>query len=264
MRTTIAALLIAYYSAATAWTQPDFAGDAQLTIHAFHEDGTPVKGAKVTVSFNQTENYWQEGHKFAAQELITNNAGTVVASGKTTTGWISYAATKDGYYRTYGERLILKRNGDRYEPWNPAKEMILKPIWHPIPMYARKVDTGIPSFNTPLHYDLNVGDWVAPQGKGKVTDIIFTAKLEQRSELDYNYTLTVSFPNRGDGIQVFNAPIHGSELRSPRYAPTGGYHNEWVQTRNRRSGQMEYGNYALDGDRNISFVCEPCWMKKAI
>jgi hypothetical protein len=226
-------------------------GAAKFTIKLTHEDGSPVLGAKVGVSFNQTQNYWQAGHKFHSKKMETDHMGIVVAKGETTSGWINYGATKEGYYRSQGERLIFKRVGTRYEPWNPIKTMILKPILNPIPMVAKRVETAIPAFEVALPYDLNIGDWIAPRGIGKIADIIFTAKLNQRSEFDYDYALTVSFPNKGDGIQTFETPLNtGSEFRSPRYAPEEGYKSEWVQTRNRKPGQIEGGNYAMDGNRN--------------
>ena len=226
-------------------------GEARLTVNIRHEDGSPVENATVGVSFNQTQNYWQEGHQFDTKNAQTGKTGIVVAEGETTTGWINYGVTKDGYYPSNGERLILQRKGTRYEPWNPTYTLIAKKIVKPIPMYAKRVETAIPDFNLALPYDLSVGDWVEPRGKGKIADIVFSAKLDQRSESDYDYALTVSFSNRGDGIQTFDAPLNfGSELKSPRYAPEEGYQPDYVQTRNRQPGQIERGNYAQDGNRN--------------
>ncbi|HEY5753499.1 MAG TPA: hypothetical protein VIT21_10145, partial [Chthoniobacterales bacterium] len=110
-------ILLACYLDVTAQGQqrnallPHSAGPAKLTIKAIHEDRSPVPDAQVGVGFNQTQNYWKEGHKFDTKEFITDTTGTVIASGETTTGWITYGATKNGYYRTSGERLILDRKG---------------------------------------------------------------------------------------------------------------------------------------------------------
>jgi len=38
-----------------------------------------------------------------------------------------------------------------------------------------------------------VGDWVAPNGKGISTDIIFTGKLDKKDRNDFDYKLTISF-----------------------------------------------------------------------
>ena len=60
--------------------------------------------------------------------------------------------------------------------------------------------------------------------------IIFMANLD--AALDKDTTLTVSFSNPNDGIQVFYAyPMQGSAFRSPRFAPETGYATHYVMTR---------------------------------
>ena len=128
--------------------------------------------------------------------------------------------------------------------------MTLKKIGIPNPMYAKSVNLGLPVFDKPAGFDLTAGDWVAPYGKGSRADILFTAHREKRSEYDSDYRLVVSFPNRGDGIQEFYAPIpnHGSALRSSNEAPANGYEPQWVQTRTVRPGKGYSGN--RDENRN--------------
>jgi hypothetical protein len=53
------------------------------------------------------------------------------------------------------------------------------------------------------------GDWVAPYGKGEVSDFIFKVEGTEREEpsgrrfpdVFFDYTLTVTFSNPDDGIQ---------------------------------------------------------------
>ena len=69
-----------------------------------------------------------------------------------------------------------------------------------------------------------VGDWVAPHGKGKSSDLIFTLKELvpfNGSTQPFDYVLVVTFANEGDGIRSVLA--ENSALRTPRYAPEGGY-----------------------------------------
>ena len=70
-------------------------------------------------------------------------------------------------------------------------------------MYAKSVNLGLPVFEKAVGFDLMVGDWVAPYGKGINTDIFFTGHFDKHTEGESNYTLTVSFPNSGDGLQEF-------------------------------------------------------------
>jgi hypothetical protein len=224
--------------------------EAQVTGKVVDETGNPMGNANLVVNFLIPKKL-EWGTQDVLREGLTGSDGTFTASEQSGNAAI-LIATKAGYYKTtIGYYFFKEVVGGKWQPWNPTIEMVLKPIVKPIPMYAKRVETAIPAFNTPLPYDLSVGDWVAPRGKGKITDIIFTAKLDQRSDTDYNYSLTVSFPNKGDGIQVFEVPRHaGSEFKSPRHAPEEGYQPKWEQTRNRQPGKMEEGNYASDGNRN--------------
>jgi hypothetical protein len=80
------------------------------------------------------------------------------------------------------------------------------------------------------------GDWVAPDGKGQVADLLFNfARITNGvvKEGPYNRSdnflyrqlrdnsLTISFSNEGDGIQSVAAT--GGGLRLPREAPANGY-----------------------------------------
>jgi len=225
---------------------------AKITAKVVGEDRLPINNAKVSIGFIVGQPPGQgPGTRELMHEGVTDNNGVFSATDECGSS-AGLGANKDGFYRTYGSDVLFKeaKNG-RWEPWNPTIELVLKAIVNPIPMYAKRVETAIPDFNVALPYDLTVGDWVAPRGKGKSTDILFTAKLDQRSESEYDFALTVSFPNKGDGIQMFDAPLNvGSELKSPRYAPEEGYQPVWLQTRSQQPGQIERGNYALDGNRN--------------
>jgi hypothetical protein len=92
-------------------------------------------------------------------------------------------------------------------------------------MYARYIDSEPPLNGKPVGYDFLAGDWVSPNGKGQTADIIFLREYSKRSLNDYDYKLTVTFPNKGDGIQTFTEPTgqKGGGLRSPYEAPGNGY-----------------------------------------
>ncbi len=145
-----------------------------------------------------------------------------------------------------------------YDPtrWNLTPTWVLKRIRQPIAMYAKSVNLGLPVIGDAVGYDMTVGDWVAPYGSGKDSHILFTGNLDKRSERDFDYELTVSFPNPGDGIQEFSVPQtrfpnHGSALRSAHAAPPDGYQPMWVQRRTRSPGKPEQNN--IDPNRNYYF-----------
>jgi hypothetical protein len=107
-------------------------------------------------------------------------------------------------------------------------------------MYARMLNLQIASPSNRFGYDLIVGDWVAPFGKGKTADFIFEMTGYWNSAQDYDSVLVLTFANALDGIQSFSAPPprQGSVLRSPREAPADGYRPQWTWRRTRKPGQM--------------------------
>ena len=107
--------------------------------------------------------------------------------------------------------------------------VILKPIRDPVPMYAKRLDVLVPTVNTPVGYDIEKGDWVAPYGKGLRTDFEFTVAGQYESKLNYNGTLTLRLPGAGNGIQAFDLdPVQRSEFKSPYEAPESGYRPDWI------------------------------------
>jgi hypothetical protein len=127
----------------------------------------------------------------------------------------------------------------KWQPWNPTINLVVSPIFNPIPMYARKVgvmggDLTLPAKNTPIGFDLVAADWVAPYSKGTSADVIFTLSdigSTNATQKPTESALTISFPNKGDGIQSVIGPEknQGSAFRLLRYAPEGGYQATFVQ-----------------------------------
>ena len=105
-------------------------------------------------------------------------------------------------------------------------------------MYAKRIGSGPPAFNEPVDYDLMVGDWVGPHGKGITADMIFFGKLDQKSRNDFDYELTIKFPKQDDGIQEFlvSESEKGSGLRSPHAAPDTGYQEKVVKSMHHHPG----------------------------
>lgn len=127
--------------------------------------------------------------------------------------------------------------------WSPTVTLVLKKIVEPIAMYAKWVDVDPPNSRTRVGYDVFVGDWIAPYGKGAQADIFFFQSLRKRSESDFDYRLEVSFPNPGDGIQPFETSPEdrASALRSPHEAPKDGYKSEWTKARAHHPGYANSG-----------------------
>ncbi|MGA3285055.1 MAG: hypothetical protein ABSD57_11445, partial [Verrucomicrobiota bacterium] len=238
-------ILIAISIGSMAFAQVQVPGTPQweVTLRVTDENGNPLANATAIAGYYIPP---PEGATEAGSRVTlltdTNGLATLLAhSGPS----IGYSAEKEGYYSTVGAGydfdLKNKTNGQwhPWNPWNPTLTLALKKIVNPIPMYAKWVNGGPPVFNEPVGYDLMVGDWVAPHGKGQTTDIIFNGKLDKKSKNDYDYKLTISFPKANDGIQEFSpSPVDKtSGLLSPYEAPADVYQTEVIRTMSNHPGQ---------------------------
>lgn len=224
----------------------------QVTIKVVDEAGIPVGGADVQVGYFVTPPK-NESNEMTSRQGKTDTNGLFVATGRSQ--YMLYCSARlAGFYQTaVTHELGMVYNKPRHEPWNPTIALPLKRIVNPIPMYAKRVNLGMPIFDKPVGFDLEIGDWVAPSGKGVKTDIVFTGHLAKRAEDDSDWKLVVGFPNAGDGIQTFEKhslpPGQGSALRSPQNALESGYQTEWVKSNSRRPGEPSV--YNLDESLNF-------------
>lgn len=188
----------------------------KVTLKVADESGQPVANAKTTVDYLSKDQITG----------FTDTNGIFIASHRDETFALAFEVKKDGYY-SFWQRYEMGFPSQYVKAkWNPTIGIELKRIVNPIPMYAKQIDMDPPADNKPVGYDLMVGDWVGPYGKGVTTDIVFKREYNRKSLQDYDYKLTVSFPKEGDGIQEFLVPhkiMEGSVLRSPHRAPTNGY-----------------------------------------
>lgn len=219
----------------------------KVTLKVVDDAGNPVAGAKATIGNVATNQVTG----------LTDTNGIFIASHHDKSYGLGFIVTKEGYYRTWqtydiGWAYQYKEHPER---WNPTIDIILKRMIKPIPMYAKEVRTHVPDLDKPVGYDLMVGDWITPYGRGIQADFLFAAHFETNND-ESDFTLTVSFPNQMDGIQEFNVPKYylngqGSTLRSAEEAPIDGYQPRWIQTDGRKSGQPVKTNRDLN--RNYYF-----------
>jgi hypothetical protein len=205
----------------------------QMTIKVTDDTGAPVPAGYVRAS---TFSYWERGEGFGQNinehyTATINKGGVAILEGPSLGGSLAYGVYLEGnYYPGAGGEYQFKEvvNG-RWEPWNPQLEIVVPRILNPIPLHARKVGIGpnleLPTTG-PVGFDLMVSDWVAPHGKGKKSDLMFThtpglRAADVNSPFDSVFTLT--FANLGDGIQSRLAKQTKRLLELPREAPAEGY-----------------------------------------
>jgi hypothetical protein len=224
--------------------------DAHVIVHVIDEDGRGVPDSIAGVAGTISPKPSSETFKKA----LTDPMGKLDVQVKSN-GEIHVAVGKSGYYGTEIDPAYTYENRPgaleaaftkgRWQPDPITIKVLLKQVANPIPMYARPLNRAVPAQNEDLGFDMFVGDFLTPYGRGKTSDMIFRLEVTERTKKDYDYKLTVAFPNTADGILPFNPPSHlqGSALRSPYSTPEKGFLPSWTVTRSRRPGSAESSNY---------------------
>ena len=183
-------------------------GDFQVSVKVIDESGKPMPGVNVSASYVRSTSLIPAANNISEKQVnfTTDKDGQVVIKDSGVCNNYVYCGVKPvkGYYpdATKEFRFQNVKSGN-WQPWNPTIEFILKPVGVQVPMFAKKIewDTSVPEINKPIGYDLEIGDWVAPFGKGKTSDFLFTLERKFTSVTqDFSATLTLAFQDGGDGI----------------------------------------------------------------
>ncbi len=195
----------------------------QVTLRVEDAIGNPVEGARVRMVFWASDS----SANVVLSEGTTDTNGLLLAEGMTIHS-MNYTITKDGYYKTAGRYWFYRPSGldankssaisptsgeywlyhqgengvkdGRWQPWNTIHPVVLKEKRNPTAMYARHVDVAIPVRDQPIAFDLEVGDWVAPYGKGSGEDFCFTYRSDIKDFWTGRKELAIACTNRMDGF----------------------------------------------------------------
>ena len=218
----------------------------QVTVHVIDDAGNPVEGALVAVLGIVRE-----------REGKTDRQGRFTATIRNASSQIEIVIRKKGYYAI--SRHIYELGGgdvdDRWQPWNPELNFLLAKKRNPVVLQEREVrGLKIPDRDKPVGFDLVVGDWVAPAGKGSVSDFILLAHTAITNGNTTSNRLTLTFANVSDGLIRTN--IHWRNdytLRLPPIAPETGYSNSWElclnETKDSHSGIVIWWTMPRKRDR---------------
>lgn len=217
---------------------------ASMTFAVTDEDGLPIENAQVRANFHNASN---GKTKLDIKEGATNLTGEVSVSGKTV-GLVRYAVNKPGYYQSRGSYNFLKRTAFKWEPENPAIQIVLRRVKNPVAMYARDTrDTNleIPALDTDIGFDLTQFDWVPPYGKGEVADFIFNLHREYQDRTTHEGILLIKFSNQYDGISKFSVDDRvASDFKYPYEAVNNGYTDKIEITKVVKNGYNQ--NYDIN------------------
>ncbi|MEE9369479.1 MAG: hypothetical protein V3V05_11555 [Pontiella sp.] len=147
-------------------------------------------------------------------------------------GWAGHTEL-DGYYKNSSKVRYTEVNRilNRWEPWNSIVEVKLRKIKKPLPMVAKRIESlDILEWNKPVGFDLEKADWIAPHGKGHRSDFYVNMYRRFEHSGDFDAVATITFPNDGDGIQLYRVPAAytSSSYKFPYEAPTDAYQSKFV------------------------------------
>lgn len=222
------------------------ASTGKITLRVIDEEGNPLAGAKAYISYSKP-GIGGIGISDILKEGLTDNEGFFTAE-STTINSVGLSAEKTGYYHS-GIHYEFKSSSfllNRWEPWNPTIEVVLKKKRNPVPMYQNYLEALlVPKLNTPVGFDLEKGDWVAPYGNGMTSDLVFTCNNNYVSFSEANTSCDISFSNVQDGLQEYKFDEKNqSHYKWPFEAPGNGYVikslNKWMSV---KPGEQYKSNY---------------------
>jgi hypothetical protein len=212
-------LIIVALSASTALPATNQLPLSVLTLRVVDQFGSPLADASVSInSYNLNR----------VVQGLSDSAG-VFTNADQVAGGVSCCVHKQGYYDSHGDIWAGPADWTELPPTNLV--VALKRKLAPAPLRFKYINgLALPSLTTPVAFDFEAGDWVAPNGKGKTQDAWVTGLHRQSSPEDYDTSVTIVFSNSLDGIQDFTAVRPQdqrltSDLMPPQVAPETGYSN---------------------------------------
>lgn len=155
---------------------------ANVEFRVLDEVGNPIRGAKVNVFFDMADR--SKGVWITA---TTDTNGVCIAEAKTK-GVLEIEVSGEGYYRTKDKISLIvmgqehEVKGGRWMPWGMRRDVVLRPVSCPKAIRLAThdwIDTKV--INEWVGFDLQKYDYVAPVGKGEVSD------MEIKFDWDGNY-----------------------------------------------------------------------------
>jgi hypothetical protein len=227
---------------------------AKVTVKVIDEEtGDPIQGAEVSAGFDQSiEPGWGWGAGRPDRDVgVTDENGLIVLSEKTDMGSVGIAVMRsEKYYGGGGISVDFTGKGgllNRYwRPWNPTIEIKLRKVANPTPLFAKDVKEKLPKEEVPVGYDLLVGDWMPPYGKGKTSDFVFQFTREDEKVVPIKKVglygqnqmtlihnkLFITSPGSGNGFILTAKPSVGkagsTERMLPFTAPLIEYQNQII------------------------------------
>lgn len=197
------------------------------------ENGLPIEGVQTTVTF-----LGYSGGGTQRKIGLTDSDGEFEALGEASLR-MHVLLEKEGYYESKSGRLDRNESHDL--------EFVLRKVRDPIPLYAMRAHIGFPKNREWLGYDFESGDWVAPNGGGRVVDVWLRCDTQKTAERDGEGTVEMRFPDGGGLHIVKRGYLKRSLMKLPHVAPVDGYMGSYSRR------EESYHNERRDEDLGYFF-----------
>ena len=220
--------------------------DATINVRIVDDAGVPLEGVMVEMySLSDRDRH-----------VMTSDANGLVSRHMENIYYdIGGYFTKSGYYMTSGRFWKWNKTGG-VPPASTNFIIVMKRIVNPVPMIRRSIRTDMPKTDDTVSFDLAIGDWTAPYGKGTVQDISFTSSVQFETRSNFKVKVAAIFNDPLCGSWRFSAPQGTdrkiqSKLMAPQTAPDNGYEKTFSLWR--YNNPVERGNTHEKPDNNYVF-----------
>lgn len=180
-----------------------------VKVTASEENGTPIEGVEATITF-----MGYSGRQTQKIKGNTDSKGIFQASGSPELR-MYVRLQKNGYYTTESDRLSRTQDHEL--------TYVLRKVASPVPLYAKNFSGKLPNLGDKHGFDFEVGDWVAPHGKGKISDIFMTVNIVGAKSKQPSGSIKITFPQESEGAFIVNEQtgyMPTSALIMPHMAPS--------------------------------------------
>ena len=193
--------------------------NATFRVRVVDEEGVPIGGVR-----SKLMNIYDMG---SIPGGVTDTNG-IYSCHLTKVYEVSGYFEKHGYYKSGGVFWNWD-NQNRVPPAGTIFPIVMKRIIEPVSMTVKEFNAILPRMGESVGFDLEICDWVFPDGKGKIADMFFTIEGYYAANKNFSIQASVEFLGDKNGIQSFHYPKETaghplkSELPPPAIAPESGY-----------------------------------------
>lgn len=200
---------------------------------------TPLVGVKLAARFYRYNGFgvWKGEAAPEVQKVQSGLDGRCRAVGQTNAGEVEWIVedVPSGYYKPEFVPQVPFTGKDLFGRWQPSglvTTVLVARVGRPVPLVLKVFAKDI-ALSPARHdvfaagggrvaYDFIRGDWLPPEGRGEVADVVFTrGPVEQTGERGWRATAEMRFPGEGNGVVAMKT-VEGFVPRI-RTAPEEGY-----------------------------------------